>query len=68
MQTQQKYYSPEEYLALEEAAEYKSEYIDGEIFPIAGGTTNHNQITLNFSAELISAFCFQETRSQSIYK
>lgn len=56
MQTQQKYYTPEEYLALEEVAEYKSEYIDGEIFPMAGGTTNHNQIALNFSAELIFAF------------
>ena len=56
MQTQQKYYTPEEYLALEEAAEYKSEYIDGEIFPMAGGTTNHNQVAGNFSAELIFAF------------
>ena len=56
MQTQQKYYTPEEYLAREEAAEYKSEYIDGEIFPIAGGTTNHNQVAGNFSAELIFAF------------
>ncbi|MGC1396173.1 MAG: Uma2 family endonuclease [Coleofasciculaceae cyanobacterium] len=56
MQTQQKYYSPEEYLALEEVAEYKNEYIDGEIFPMAGGTTNHNQVAGNFSAELIFAF------------
>lgn len=56
MQTQQKYYSPEEYLSLEEAAESKSEYIDGEIIPMAGGTTNHNQVELNFSTELIFAF------------
>lgn len=56
MQTKQKYYSPEEYLALEEAAEYKSEYIDGEIFPMAGGTTNHNQVAGNFYAELTFAF------------
>lgn len=54
--TQQKYYSPEEYLALEEAADYKSEYIDGEIFPMAGGSTNHNQIAGNFYAELNFAF------------
>lgn len=54
--TKQRYYSPEEYLALEEVAEYKSEYIDGEIVPMAGGSTNHNQIALNFSTELNFAF------------
>ena len=54
--TEQRYYSPEEYIALEEAAEYKSEYIDGQIFPMAGGSTNHNQIALNCSTELNFAF------------
>ncbi|MEB3178944.1 MAG: Uma2 family endonuclease [Nostocaceae cyanobacterium] len=54
--TEQRYYSTEEYLALEEAADYKSEYIDGEIFPMAGGSTNHNQIAGNFYAELNFAF------------
>ncbi|AFZ21175.1 Uma2 family endonuclease [Allocoleopsis franciscana] len=54
--TQQRYYSTEEYLALEEAADYKSEYIDGEIFPMAGGSTNHNQIAGNFYTELSVAF------------
>ena len=54
--TEQRYYSPEEYLALEEAADYKSEYIDGQIFPMAGGSINHNQIALNFSTELNFAF------------
>ena len=54
--TEQRYYSPEEYLALEEVADYKSEYIDGEIYPMTGGTTNHNQIALNFSTELNFAF------------
>ena len=53
---QQRYYSPEEYLALEEAADYKSEYIDGEIIPMAGGSTNHNQIAGNFYIELGVAF------------
>ena len=47
-QTQQKTYTPEEYLALEEAADQRHEYIDGEIIPMAGGTTNHNKIALNF--------------------
>jgi len=54
--TQQRYYTPEEYLELEEAADYKSEYIDGQIIPMTGGTTNHNKIALNFSAELCFAF------------
>ncbi|MFB2877490.1 Uma2 family endonuclease [Floridanema aerugineum] len=49
-------YSPEEYLALEEAAESKSEYYDGEIVPMTGGTTNHNQIALNVSVALSIAF------------
>lgn len=51
-QTQQRYYTPEEYLELEEAAEYKSEYIDGRIVPMAGGTTNHNDIAGNVYAHL----------------
>jgi Uma2 family endonuclease len=54
--TEQRYYSPEEYLALEEIADYKSEYIDGEIYPMTGGSTNHNQIAGNFYAELNFAF------------
>lgn len=54
--TQQRFYSPEEYLALEDAADYKSEYINGQIFPMAGGSINHNQIALNFSTELNFTF------------
>jgi Uma2 family endonuclease len=60
--TQQRYYTPEEYLELEEAAEYKSEYIDGQIIPMAGGTINHNQIALNLSTELNFAFKKQNYR------
>jgi Uma2 family endonuclease len=40
-------YQPEEYLALEELAEYKSEYVDGEIVPMTGGSINHNRIAGN---------------------
>lgn len=43
----QKYYSPEEYLALEETAEYRSEYYRGEIFAMSGGSANHNRICGN---------------------
>jgi Uma2 family endonuclease len=46
--TQKRYYTPEEYLALEESAIDKSEYHDGEIVPMTGGTTNHNKLALNF--------------------
>lgn len=60
--TQPRYYTPEEYLALEETAVYKSEYIDGEIIPMAGGTIDHNQITLNLSSELNFAFKRQNYR------
>jgi len=46
--TEKRYYTPEEYLALEESAIDKSEYHDGEIVPMTGGTTNHNKLALNF--------------------
>ncbi|MEQ8462012.1 Uma2 family endonuclease [Coleofasciculus sp. E1-EBD-02] len=52
LQTQKRYYTPEEYLELEKKAEYKHEYRDGEIVPMTGGTTNHNEIALNFAANL----------------
>ncbi len=58
--TEKQYYSPEEYLAREDAADYKSEYIDGEIFPLTGKSTNHNQIAGNFSAALNFAFKTQD--------
>lgn len=38
-------YTPAEYLALERAAETKSEYLDGEIFAMAGASRQHNLIT-----------------------
>ncbi len=50
--TEKRYYTPEEYLQLEDVADYKSEYIDGEIIPMAGGSTNHNRIAGNFYAAL----------------
>lgn len=52
VQTLKRAYTPEEYLALEEEAKFKNEYRDGEIVPMTGGTTNHNKIALNFTANL----------------
>lgn len=46
-----KLYSPEEYLALERVAEYKSQYYAGEIFAMAGGSPRHNVVILNVGAE-----------------
>jgi Uma2 family endonuclease len=50
--TANRYFTPEEYLALEETAKYKSEYCDGVIIPMTSGTTNHNRISLNISIAL----------------
>ena len=49
-------YTPEEYLELEATADYKSEYIDGQIIPMAGASINHNRISLNLSSGLNFAF------------
>jgi len=57
-----RYYTPEEYLELEEKAEYKSEYHDGEIVANTGGTTNHNEIAGNFYAHLKFALRKQNYR------
>ncbi|MGI0485387.1 Uma2 family endonuclease [Pantanalinema rosaneae CENA516] len=52
MQTQERIYSPEEYLALEEMADFRSEYYNGRIFPMAGGSPNHNRIAVNLVSAL----------------
>lgn len=50
-----------QYLALEAESEIKHEYIDGEIFPMTGGTLNHDQITMNLTltlgSQLIGSNC-----------
>lgn len=47
-----KMYTQEEYLELERAAEYKSEYYRGEIFAMSGASRYHNRITENLSIEI----------------
>ncbi|QTA86234.1 Uma2 family endonuclease [Desulfonema magnum] len=47
--------SPEEYFAVEEAAQYKSEYYHGEIFAMTGASFNHNLIAMNLATRLHSA-------------
>jgi Uma2 family endonuclease len=48
--------SEEEYLTIERAAEYKSEYIDGEMYAMAGAGLRHTKILLSFGAELHAQF------------
>ena len=45
-------YTPQEYLALERQAEFKSEYFHGEIFAMAGAGEDHNLIITNILREL----------------
>ena len=59
-----KYYTPEEYLELEEKSEEKHEYRDGEIIVMAGGTTNHNILAGKFYARILLAL---EEQDYQIY-
>lgn len=45
-------YSFRQYLALEEKAEYKSEFYQGEIFSMSGGTGDHSLIASNLIREV----------------
>ena len=40
-----------EYLELERRAEFKSEFFEGEVFAMSGGTPLHSQIATNLAAE-----------------
>jgi Uma2 family endonuclease len=43
--------SEAEYLALERTAEFKSEFLGGELFAMAGGTLQHSLIATNLAGE-----------------
>jgi Uma2 family endonuclease len=49
---QQSYVSPEQYLAAEREAEFKSEYLDGEAYAMTGASIWHIQIVSNITGEL----------------
>jgi Uma2 family endonuclease len=51
---QHTYVTPEEYLAIERQAEYKSEYVDGVIYGMSGASLRHNVIVANLLVELAS--------------
>ena len=52
VKTKPKFYTPDEYRQLEETAEFRSEYRDGEIVQMTGGTINHSRIIRNLSRVL----------------
>jgi Uma2 family endonuclease len=51
--------TPEEYLAIEREAEFRSEYWSGEMFAMGGAREPHNDICVNVSGEL-----WQQLRSR----
>lgn len=53
MSTQPKpFVTPEQYLELDRAAEVRSEYFEGEMFAMSGGTVNHASIIYNLTGLL----------------
>jgi Uma2 family endonuclease len=44
----------EQYLEMERASEEKHEYLNGEIYLMAGGTGNHNAINMNTGGSLVT--------------
>ena len=44
-------YTAEEYLELERAAEYRHEFLDGQIFAMAGESLSHSRICINLAIE-----------------
>ncbi|MEG3840359.1 Uma2 family endonuclease [Microcoleus sp. herbarium14] len=52
VQTKPKIYTLDEYRELEETAEFRNEYRDGEIVQMTGGSINHSRIIRNLSRVL----------------
>jgi Uma2 family endonuclease len=44
--------SEEQYLAIERAAEFRSEFVNGEMFAMSGGTMRHSALQANILVEL----------------
>jgi Uma2 family endonuclease len=55
--------TPEEYLAIERKAEFKSEYFKGEMFAMAGAREAHNLIVGNIFAALHQQFRSRQCRA-----
>jgi Uma2 family endonuclease len=46
------YYTPEQYLEIERRAEGKSEYVNGQIFAMAGASPRHSALSITLSSLL----------------
>ena len=55
-----------QYLAIENAAEFRSEFFDGEMFAMAGATPGHNTIRENLGGELYARIKGGRCRSYSV--
>ena len=60
-----RYFTPEEYLAFELKAEYKSQYVAGEIYAMAGAQPEHVEITDNLTGAFRTRFKNRTCRSYS---
>ncbi len=49
---QKTYYTRDEYLELEEKADFKSEFFNGEILAMSGGSRNHSVICFNLNRRI----------------
>lgn len=54
MQSPLYFFTVEEYLELEQTSDIRHEYFAGEVFAMAGGSKEHNIITLNIASRLRS--------------
>jgi Uma2 family endonuclease len=67
----ERFYTEEEYLELERAALTKSEYVDGYIYAMAGGTDAHDTISVNLYASLhsrLQGVLFEHARQGNSYQ
>ena len=60
-----RYFTPEEYLELELKADYKSQYVAGEIYAMAGAQPEHVEITDNLTGAFRTRFKNRACRSYS---
>lgn len=60
-----RYFTPKEYLTLESEAEYKSQYVAGEIFAMAGAQPAHIDIVDNLTTALRTRFRGRPCKSYS---
>lgn len=61
-----RYFTQEEYAMLEEKAEYKSQYVAGEIFAMAGAQPAHLEIAYNLNGMLYVRFRGRPCRAYSL--